>query len=168
MGDKVTAYIGKPFSANKMYAPMKAGGMCKTRAYNAWIKLNTSKVVKQLKPIAQFPVSVQVTIMGGADWNSKTQSGHKDLDNTHKPIVDLLVKSQIIPDDSHEYIDRIQSKFMPFKHGVTQTVIEIEIPEEALGAWAPAGYKIDDNGLIVPICEISVTQESSDEIRSSD
>ena len=151
MGDSLTAQIGSPFSANRMYAPMKKGGMCKTRQYKAWIELNTPLIKKQLDPIDTFPVDIEIVILGGSEWSSRTRGGNKDVDNVLKPIIDLIVKAGILPDDSHKYVGHVRARLMPFLSGSTETCIHIHLPEEEESEWAPSGCMLDQNGNVVPI-----------------
>ena len=119
-------------SANQMYAPTKKGGLCKTKKYNAWIELNRPKFEEQLLPATSFPVSVDILVMGGCDWNDA-----RDIDNVIKPIVDLLVKAKILPDDTTKYVEDAKARFLPtlWKKSPALTVVSYTEPEEIEMEW---------------------------------
>jgi hypothetical protein len=64
----------------------------------------------QLKPAENFPISVELFIVGGRGFNTKS-----DCDNAVKPIIDLMQRTEpkIIPDDKPEYIEEVRVKFIP-------------------------------------------------------
>ena len=104
---KKSCSIEEPFSANKMYAPIARGKMVKSKKYNDWIAKNVSIIRENLMPATQFPIDVEILIMADYRWKLKC-----DADNIIKPLVDLLVKAGVIPDDSTRYIESIQARHL--------------------------------------------------------
>lgn len=102
---KTYCSIDYPFTANKMYAPIARGKMVKSRQYNNWLQKNKEIIKKNLLPPQEFPIEIQLTIFSNYEWMNKN-----DIDNLIKPTIDLLVKSEILPDDSTKYIQNVNIK----------------------------------------------------------
>lgn len=102
---KTYCSIDYPFTANKMYAPISRGKMVKSRQYINWLQKNKEIIKKNLLPPEEFPIEIQLTIFSNYDWMNKN-----DIDNLIKPTIDLLVKSEILPDDSTKYIQNVNIK----------------------------------------------------------
>ena len=121
--------IGKPFSANDMYAPIGRGMLRKTKRYNNWIKQNVEIIKNEMDKVDFFPTSINVVIIGGRGLNSMTRN---DVDNFKKPICDLLVKAGIVPDDEKKYIDSVLIKYLPpvSSRGEPLTRISYDEPEQ--------------------------------------
>jgi Holliday junction resolvase RusA-like endonuclease len=111
-----------------MYTPLKKGGMAKSRKYRQWIE-KTAPIFSQLSPAEHFPVVVDILVVGGSNFNNQ-----HDIDNLAKPIVDSLVRCQIVPDDSTRYIEAVSPRFIygagKSKAQIKIAVIEPELPEE--------------------------------------
>lgn len=100
----------------------------KTKKYRDWIAENQPLLEAGLDKAEKFPIVVNVQLMDGREWNSRA-----DLDGVIKPICDLLVRAQIVPDDQTRYIQDVVVKFLPWpskKSSVLMT-ISYEEPEEA-------------------------------------
>ena len=104
---KKSCTIQEPFSANKMYAPVARGKMVKSKKYNEWINKNVSIIKDTLVPATQFPIEVEILIMADFQWKMKC-----DPDNIVKPIVDLLVRAEIIPDDTSRFIESVKVRYL--------------------------------------------------------
>jgi Holliday junction resolvase RusA-like endonuclease len=104
---KKSCVIDEPFSANKMYAPIARGQMVKSKKYNAWIEKHTPILKETMEPANQFPIDVDILIM--ADWTWKYKN---DTDNLIKPIVDLLKRAEIIPDDTTRYVNSVKVRYL--------------------------------------------------------
>lgn len=102
---KTFCSIDYPFSANKMYAPIGRGQMVKSKQYVNWLEKNKQIVKNNLLPPDEFPIEIQLTVFSNYDWAKKN-----DVDNLIKPTIDLLVKSEILPDDSTNYIQNVNIK----------------------------------------------------------
>jgi len=104
---KKSCVIEEPFSANKMYAPIARGRMVKSKKYNAWIEKHTPILKESMQPANEFPIDVDILIM--ADWTWKYKN---DTDNLIKPIVDLLKRADIIPDDTTRYVNSVKVRYL--------------------------------------------------------
>lgn len=94
--------IDYPFSANKMYVPIDRGKMVKSKQYINWLTKNEKIIKKNLIPPDEYPIELQLTVFSDDKWIKKN-----DIDNLIKPTIDLLVKSEIFPDDSTQYIENV-------------------------------------------------------------
>lgn len=104
---KRSCTIQEPFSANKMYAPVARGKMVKSKKYNDWINKNVSIIKDSLLPAKEFPIEVEILIMADFQWKMKC-----DPDNIVKPIVDLLVRAEIVPDDTSRFIESVKVRYL--------------------------------------------------------
>ena len=112
---KKSCVIEEPFSANKMYAPIAKGQMVKSKKYNEWIEKHTPILKEKMRPANEFPIDVDILVM--ADWNWKYKN---DTDNLIKPLVDLLKRAEIIPDDTTRYVNSVKVRYL---QGFKQPVI---------------------------------------------
>ena len=103
---KTSCIVHKPFSANQMYVPIARGKMVKSKKYNSWIEKNLP-VIHELTPPEKFPFNVELLVMANHLWRQK-----HDIDNLAKPLIDLLVKGQIFPDDTSRYIENIHVRYL--------------------------------------------------------
>ncbi len=85
-----------------MFTPIARGKLVKSRHYNQWIEKNLSILKDNLKPIEKYPVEIELVVYSNHEWKNRN-----DLDNCIKPIIDLLVKAEIIPDDTTKYIENV-------------------------------------------------------------
>jgi Holliday junction resolvase RusA-like endonuclease len=104
---KTSCTIQEPFSANNMYTPVAKGKMIKSKKYKGWIEANTPILKNNLLPAAKFPIDVEILIMADVWWKMKS-----DADNIIKPIVDLLVRAEIIPDDKTRYVNSVKVRYL--------------------------------------------------------
>lgn len=104
---KNACIIYKPFSANQMYVPIARGKMVKSRKYNAWIEKNLQVVIEEMAPVSNFPVDIELLVMANHFWRQKN-----DIDNLVKPLIDLLVKANIVPDDTSRYIENVHVRYL--------------------------------------------------------
>ena len=104
---KTYCIIHKPFSANQMYVPIARGKMVKSKKYNAWIEKNLQIMISEMTPVSQFPVNIELLVMANHLWRQKN-----DMDNLAKPLIDLLVKAKIVPDDSSRYIENVHIRYL--------------------------------------------------------
>lgn len=99
---KTYCSIDNPFSANKMFTPIARGKMIKSQKYRDWIDKNLPILKDSLEPANKFPIELEFVLYSNYEWVRKN-----DIDNLIKPIVDLLVRAGIMPDDSARYIENI-------------------------------------------------------------
>jgi Holliday junction resolvase RusA-like endonuclease len=104
---KTSCTIQEPFSANNMYTPVAKGKMIKSKKYRNWIDLNTPILKENLLPATKLPIDVEILIMADIFWKMKC-----DSDNIIKPIVDLLVRAEIVPDDKTRFINSVKVKYL--------------------------------------------------------
>ena len=98
-----------------MYAPIAKGQMVKSKKYNEWIEKHTPILKEKMEPANEFPIDVDILVM--ADWNWKYKN---DTDNLIKPLVDLLKRAEIIPDDTTRYVNSVKVRYL---QGFKQPVI---------------------------------------------
>jgi Holliday junction resolvase RusA-like endonuclease len=104
---KTSCTIQEPFSANNMYTPVAKGKMIKSKKYRNWIDLNTPILKENLLPATKLPIDVEILIMADVFWKMKC-----DSDNIIKPIVDLLVRAEIVPDDKTRFINSVKVRYL--------------------------------------------------------
>lgn len=104
---KKSCTIEEPFSANKMYAPIAKGKMVKSKKYNDWISKNVTKIKDNLLPANKFPIEVEILVLADSQWKMRC-----DSDNIVKPIVDLLVRAEIVPDDTSRFIESVKVRYL--------------------------------------------------------
>ena len=104
---KTSCTIQEPFSANNMYTPVAKGKMIKSKKYRNWISLNTPILKENLLPATKLPIDVEILIMADVFWKMKC-----DSDNIIKPIVDLLVRAEIVPDDKTRFINSVKVRYL--------------------------------------------------------
>lgn len=104
---KKSCVIEETFSANKMYTPIARGQMAKSKKYNAWIEKHTPILKEAMEPAKEFPIDVDILVMASWDWKYKN-----DTDNLIKPIVDLLKRADIIPDDTTRYVNSVKVRYL--------------------------------------------------------
>jgi Holliday junction resolvase RusA-like endonuclease len=112
--------INDTFSANQMYVPVRRGVMCKSAKYNSWINENIN-IVKQMKKPEKYPIHIDILILADHKWKQK-----HDTDNCIKPLIDLLVKAGVLPDDSTKYIESVHARHLT---GVGKPVVTISYSE---------------------------------------
>lgn len=121
---KKSCTIEEPFSANKMYTPIARGKLIKSKKYRSWIEKNTPIIKDNLLPANKFPIEVEILIMANTQWKMKS-----DPDNIVKPIVDLLVRAEIIPDDTSRFIESVKVRYLQ-GFGPSVTYISYSIVDE--------------------------------------
>lgn len=92
-----------------MYSVSKKYGLVKSRAYRKWIERNLPVIKESLDKVEFFPIEVVVKVVEGYGFHKKA-----DIDNCLKAILDIFVSANIIPDDNHEYVTKVEAEFMPF------------------------------------------------------
>jgi len=125
---KKSCNIGKPFSANQMYVPLGRGRMVKSAKYRKWIEDN-SVHLEGMSEAQKFPVVVDVLILANQMWTTKN-----DPDNCLKPIMDLLVRNGIIPDDTNQYVEKVSARVL-YCPGEPMVRISYEEPDEVLETY---------------------------------
>jgi Holliday junction resolvase RusA-like endonuclease len=101
-----------------MYSPSKKYGLVKSKKYRAWIETNLPLIKEGLDKAEHFPIEIEIKVCGGRNFNNKN-----DIDNVVKPIVDLLVKAEILPDDSTQFVSECKTRYFHFSRGEVLTII---------------------------------------------
>ena len=96
--------ITPPPSTNQLYANRK-GGRYKTGKYKAWIARAGFQIKNQTFECDRLEAEVPVEVLITVPYN-----GRRDLDNYFKPILDLLVSMNLIPDDNMKHLRRIEAR----------------------------------------------------------
>ena len=104
---KKSCTIQEPFSANKMYTPIAKGKLIKSKKYKSWIEANIPIIKENLLPANKFAIEVEILIMADLQWKLKS-----DPDNIVKPIVDLLVRAEIIPDATSRFVESVKVRYL--------------------------------------------------------
>lgn len=99
----VTINIPIPPSANHIHA-FARGRVRRSKNYQTW--LTTCQFMLGKPGRVSGVVGVRVVIIGGKGWRS-----NRDLDNTLKPILDLLRYLDIIEEDNTGIVRRIEVTF---------------------------------------------------------
>ena len=58
-------------------------------------------------PANKFPIEVEILVLADYQWKMKC-----DPDNIVKPIVDLLVRAEIVPDDTSRFIESVKVRYL--------------------------------------------------------
>ena len=90
-----------------MYAPVARGKMVKSKKYNDWIEKNISIIKDNLLPATSYPIEIEILILADTQWKMRS-----DPDNIVKPIVDLLVRAEIIPDDTSRFVESVKVRYL--------------------------------------------------------
>jgi Holliday junction resolvase RusA-like endonuclease len=90
-----------------MYAPVARGKMVKSKKYNDWIEKNISIIKDNLLPATNYPIEIEILILADTQWKMRS-----DPDNIVKPIVDLLVRAEIIPDDTSRFVESVKVRYL--------------------------------------------------------
>jgi Holliday junction resolvase RusA-like endonuclease len=80
----------------------------RSRRYAAWRGQAADLLRMQLPRVTRYPVAVQVTIHGGRGWRAD-----RDLDNVLKAVLDALVASERLVDDSTQYVRSVRLDYRP-------------------------------------------------------
>jgi len=96
-----------PPSANRLWR-IFGSRMHKSKHYVEWLE-HCSWLLKQtMRPAANYPVSVTVTIHGGKGWTRA-----RDIDNVLKPCLDLLREAGILAEDKVDYVTEVTAIYIP-------------------------------------------------------
>ena len=90
-----------------MYVPIARGKLIKSKKYRDWIDKNIPILQEKLSSPEKYPIQVDILIMADYMWKTK-----HDTDNIIKPLIDLLVKAKIIPNDTTRYINGVNARYL--------------------------------------------------------
>ena len=96
-----------PPSANHLWRVVSRR-VVRSRRYAAWRDGAVILLRTQLPRVTRYPVAVRVTIHGGRGWRVD-----RDLDNVLKAVLDALVASERLADDSTQYVQSVRLDYHP-------------------------------------------------------
>lgn len=108
-----------PPSLNNCFENIPRKGRIATQRYRDWTN-EAFWMIKSQKP-SRFEAEVSITIGFVAPDRRK-----RDLDNLIKPVLDILVKGQVIKDDSDRHVKRITAQWLPAGAPCTVMITEYE------------------------------------------
>ena len=100
----------------------------KTLRYKHWLEEAVLLLRCGLSKPRSYPVGVRIAIRGGKGWDVR-----RDLDNATKALVDAIKHADRIPDDSTEYVDRIELEYIPPTHKNARAGCTVELVERTDG-----------------------------------
>ena len=86
-------FDGVPVSVNQMYRNLKGRGRVKSQRYNTWRNAVEWQVKAQQPELVEGNVEVSI-------FCRKPDRRRRDIDNTIKAVLDMLVNLHLIEDDS--------------------------------------------------------------------
>lgn len=95
-----------PPSVNNLFANGKKGRY-RTAAYEEWSRMGIAMLAAQRVGVAQVPCRVVVTIRGGPGFSKL-----RDIDNTLKPVLDLLVNAGVLPGDNVTRVYEVTARYV--------------------------------------------------------
>lgn len=105
--------ISTPPSVNAMYRNLYGKGRVKTARYKSWVAVALKELMAQHIRAVMPPVAIGILLP------EKTRG---DADGRAKPLIDLVVRANIIPDDSRQYVRSITIGF----HDAPLTRVSVE------------------------------------------
>jgi Holliday junction resolvase RusA-like endonuclease len=109
-----------PISANGLFKNTRKG-RARTKEYDCW--LNQMALLARNQCKVRMPHRANISIL------VEQKSERRDIDNTPKPCIDLLVKLGILADDSSKYVRSVSATWTPEIEG-----LKIQVWPVALGA----------------------------------
>jgi Holliday junction resolvase RusA-like endonuclease len=108
-----------PPATNNLFINLRAGkGRARSQEYFAWQVLAGQHIqIARQKPV-EGPVCVCIIAQ---------ENGRRDLDGYAKPLLDILVRHRLIPDDRNKIVRRIELGWSPDIEGVRITVVPCEV-----------------------------------------
>lgn len=119
----LTIVMDLPPSTNHLFRNVAGRGRVNTSAYLAWVVTAGLKVREAVAEAGRPAISGRWWIIIKAD------ARNRDLDNLAKPILDLLVAQQVVPDD--RYCDRVTIEREADVFGAHVTVGPMRVGAEA-------------------------------------
>ena len=100
----LTIWLPLPPSVNHIWRQAR-GRTYLAKNYTRWIQRAQLALRAQVSkhPKWRGPLEVHIEARRGKGWNERK----RDLDNMAKPVLDFLVREQMIPADDHTVIQRV-------------------------------------------------------------
>jgi Holliday junction resolvase RusA-like endonuclease len=80
----------------------------RSKAYRSWRDLAVVAMRLGVQRAVSYPVAVRIEVLGGRGWTRT-----RDLDNVAKAVLDALVASERIVDDSTAYVRAVLMEYVP-------------------------------------------------------
>lgn len=93
-----------PPSANHLRIPAR-GRLITSPQYREWQSQAIWMIRQGMTRVARYPVTVHICL--------QTKNKRRDIDNSVKPILDALVKSEIVRDDNLACVNRLVVTYQP-------------------------------------------------------
>jgi Holliday junction resolvase RusA-like endonuclease len=119
----ILSFSDAPPSANNLFATVGARRF-KTKAYRSWIKSAGLELMIQRPPMLAEPVSIALEV-------EEVTGRRCDADGKLKAICDLLVRHNVIPDDSAAYVRSTSSRWVQGLKGCRITITPVAEAEAA-------------------------------------
>jgi len=117
---RVLLTLSPPPSVNRIWQRGRGGKVFRSRAYTAWLR--KSHLMAGQPGCLVGRVAIRITIFGGVGWRVG-----RDIDNIHKPAIDFLVHSGVIPDDNWHIVRRVTISYCDGKHKKDRAYIRIHV-----------------------------------------
>lgn len=113
-------YLSVPPSVNAVWLRGKKGSYIAPK-YAAWIGVNSLTISRSVKPFAKS-VSITIRVYGGKGWRT-----NRDIDNILKPVLDLLVRKQVIIDDNCQVVTKVCAIYLEPLNKKSEAHLEVEV-----------------------------------------
>jgi Holliday junction resolvase RusA-like endonuclease len=112
-----------PPATNNLFFNRPGGkGRARSQEYFAWQVMAGQHIqIARQKPL-DGPVCVSIIAQ---------ENGRRDLDGYAKPLLDILVRHRLIPDDRNKIVRKIEMGWSPDIEGVRVTVMPVECNKDA-------------------------------------
>lgn len=109
----------KPKPGGKQRPPFPVN----TAEYESWLLEAGYLVRVAMRPVRVFPVRVRLEIHGGEGFTKA-----RDLDNCWKPLLDMLRKAGILPNDRVKEVASLVGDYFPPTHdgAIAKCFVEVE------------------------------------------
>ena len=112
--------LSVPPSVNAVWLRGKKGSYIAPK-YAAWISVNSLAIGKTFEPLAKG-VCITIHIFGGKGWRT-----NRDIDNILKPVLDLLVRKQVIIDDNCQVVAKVCAVYLAPLNKKTEAHLEVKV-----------------------------------------
>jgi Holliday junction resolvase RusA-like endonuclease len=116
-----------PPSANNLFATGKGGRRFTSKRYQQWKGLAGWELQAQRPAPARRPVEIIIGLPAPSQAVCKRRKGtstrRRDADNYIKPLVDLLVRHDVLPDDHSGWVKKVSAEWISGQTDVTVRLV---------------------------------------------
>lgn len=112
--------LSVPPSVNAVWLRGKKGSYIAPK-YAAWIAVNSLAIGKTFDPFTKG-VCITIRVHGGKGWRT-----NRDIDNILKPVLDILVRKQVILDDNCQVVKKVCAVYLDPLNKKTEAHLEVEV-----------------------------------------